>query len=316
MGINLGRDKTIDDLERHLADISRYDDEAEYGDEVYDVRLNPNLTEDEVGDALFWARFMRGIMLVIGSAGAGKGLFANMLAWKLRYYFGKRVLMDYKPRKLFDEVCKAGGYPPYIPFNTSVLVEQLGRMSEVATVNTRMAQSGVKYDEALGSSVHEWVSTKGRVFLKNSVLVLDEFKRYVDKRRPFNPIGLTLYDVFDIWRHLDILIIGIAIDERELDQKRCIPKLTTIVRCTWLNDYTVKKHNLAPYSAMVDITPVRYVGIAGEGVLDMSSPTIRRIVEGGKPRECLGGKRWVDIYNTKDAKDIFVPKSLRKAARD
>lgn len=304
--------KTIEDLKRKFGDSVLYDEEQEYGDNVYDFKLNPTLTAEEVEDALFWARLMRGIMLVTGSAGAGKGLFANMLAWKMGYYFGKKILLDYKPRRLFGV---------YHPFNEQVLVNQLSRMSNVAAVSVKKgiveSGGGRKSSELLENVAHEWIdSSNGQVFLKNSVLVLDEFKRYMYKRRPHNPMGITLGQIFDLWRHLDILIIGIAIDERELDRFSCIPKITTLVRCTWLNDYTIKKYNYAPYSARVDITPVRYVGVAGEGVLDMAGKTITRVVEGGKPRECLGGKRWVDIYNTKDPKDIFVPTSLKWAGKD
>lgn len=323
--------KSVDDLLK-VDESLLYDESPEYGENgLGHPNINPCLTEEEVEDALFWLRFHRGIMLVVGSAGAGKGLFANMLAWKMRYYFGKKVLLDYRPRKLFDEIANPEEYRKYqpsdlqtyyrhIPFNEKILVDQLRRMSKVAAVGVRdgvvQSNGGKKESPLLDNLAQEWTSRIGQVFLRNSVMVLDEFKRYFYKREPHNPMGRTLGKVFDIWRHLGILIIGIAIDERELDRFNCIPKITSIVRCTWLNPYTIKKHNLAPYSTMVDITPVKYVGVAGEGVLDMASPTIRRIVEGGRPRECLGGKRWVDIYNSEDAKDIAVPAGLGKAARD
>jgi hypothetical protein len=307
MVVDLRQIKTVEDLEglSRLEQESLFDESPEYG-EVYDFQLTPNLTAEEVEDALFWARFMRGIMLVDGPAGSGKGMVSNMISWKMKRYFNKKVLLDYKPRRAFGV---------YHPFNTQVLVEQLGRMSSLAKGDE--VQANIAFQNPLMKDLtHEWMTSKGQVFLKNSVLVLDEVKRYMDKRRPFNPMGLVLDDIFDIWRHLDILIIGATIDKNKLDQKRFIPAMTTEIRCTWLTPYTVQRHGLSEYSALYTIYPLRYVGAAGEGVLEVAGRPINRVIEGGKPRECLDGKRWVDIYNTKDAKAISVPKSLRKMAKD
>jgi len=306
MVLDLRQVKTIEDLAGLDEDVL-FDETPEYGEGVYDFQLNPNLTAEEVEDALFWARFMRGIMLVDGPAGSGKGMVSNMIAWKMKRYFNKTALLDYKPRRLFGI---------YHPFNTQVLVEQLTRMSKYVSAGVKESRGGMQQSQILKDLAHEWVSKKGQVFLKNSVLVLDEVKRYMDKRRPFNPMGLVLDDIFDIWRHLDILIIGVTIDSRKLDQKRFIPAMTTEIRTTWLTPYTLKKHGLSDCSALYTIYPVRYVGQAGEGVLEVAGKPIHRVIEGGKPRECLGGKRWIDLYNTKDAKAISVPTSLRKLAKD
>ena len=306
MVTDLTKIKTVEDLDK-LDESTLYDETPDYGDGVYDFKLNPDLTAEEVEDALFWARFMRGIMLIDGPAGSGKGMVANMIAWKMKRYFSKKLLLDYRPRRLFGS---------YHPFNTQVLVEQLTRMSKFATNGIKESKGGKQKSQLLKDLAHEWVTDKGQVFLKNSVLVLDEVKRYMDKRRPFNPVGLVLDDIFDIWRHLDILIIGVTIDRNKLDQKRFIPAMTTEIRTTWLTPFTVLKHGLSEYSALYTIYPLRYVGQAGEGVLEVAGKPIHRVIEGGKPRECLGGKRWVDLYNTKDAKAISVPKSLQKLARD
>jgi len=305
VAIDWAKIKSVEDLFR--LDDNLYDESPEYGDDVYDFNLNPDLTDEEIEDAMFWSKFMRGIMLVSGPAGSGKGLFAIMLAWKMRYYFGKTIMLDYRPRRIFGK---------YHPFNQQVLVDQISRMSQVATgeVQQEIAKTkgGTEENPTLDGMTREWIATSGKVFLQNSVLCLDEFKNYMYKRRPHNPMGITLGHIFDIWRHLDILIVGMTIDQSELDRYSCIPKLTTEVRCSWLTEHTIQKYGLAPYSCMATIYPLRYVGTAGEGVLEVSGKAHRVIVEGGKPRERLGGKRWVDLYNTKDAKIIQAPKSLTR----
>lgn len=305
--IDLSRIKTAEDL-LALQDDGLYDESPEYGENPYEVQLNPLLTPEEVKDAMFWAKYSRGIMLVTGAAGAGKGLLANMVAWKMKYYFSKTALLDYRPRRLFG---------PYHPFNETVLVEQLSRMTNIAegSLSKEVEKNEKKANPMLQNLTREWIASQGKVFLQNSVLVLDEFKRYAYKRRPSRAIGLVLSELFDLWRHMDILIIGIAIERKELDRFWCLPKLTTEVRCQWLSENAIQKYDLAPYSCLATLYPLRYTGIAGEGILEVSSRPKKIIVEGGKPRECLGGKRWVDLYNTKDAKIIQPPTSMLKAVK-
>lgn len=296
------RIKTVEELLALESDANLYDESPGFEDDnPYGVKLMPGLSDEELEDAIQWMPYTRGLMLVTGPAGAGKTMFGNTVGWKMKRYFGKTVFLDYRPRRLFGV---------YHPFDEAVLVEQLARMGNVATGEVIGANK-----EQLQGMASEWVSKQGIVFLKNSVMVLDEFKRYHHNRRPHNPMGIVLSQVYDIWRHLDILIIGLAIDKHELDRFSCIPKLTYEVRCEWLMESALEKYGLWPFSCKATIYPLRYVGIAGQGVLDIAGPPETFVVEGGKPRAALGGKRDIDLYNTKDAKAIHPPSSILRRLR-
>lgn len=295
--------KSIGDL-LGIEDSSLYDESPSIEDEG-DLVLPVDLTEEEVEDALFWARYRRGFMLITGAPGAGKGLLAIMIAWKMRFYFGKTILLDYMPRKAFGL---------YHPFNDAVFVDQLARMSDVARGNVEKgiaeSKGGKKHSELLENVTREWIAKEGQVFLKNAVLNLDEIRRYLYKRRPFGPVGMVLGDLLTIWRHLDLLVIGMTLDKNELDTFSCIPRITSEVRCAWLSEKTIEEYGLAPYSAKCTIYPTKYMGAFGQGILEVSGKPETFVVEGGKPRERLGGLRWVDLYNSKDAKIIKAPRSL------
>jgi hypothetical protein len=78
---------TVDDLKK-VDPVLLYD-EAEIRDPIDMRKLRPDLTEEELEDAMFWKRFVNGIMLVVGEPGAGKGVFLHMCSYKLKYYFVK-----------------------------------------------------------------------------------------------------------------------------------------------------------------------------------------------------------------------------------
>lgn len=97
-------------------------EEVETRQDIDMVKLNPNLTEEEIEDAFFWKNYIRGLMLVTGEAGAGKGIFMHMVAYKMRYYFNKLIITDTKPRESFGM---------NIPFSIPMFVEQVARMEEI-----------------------------------------------------------------------------------------------------------------------------------------------------------------------------------------
>jgi hypothetical protein len=271
--------KRFEDLVRLEDEAGLYDESPGFEDDnPYGVELMPGLSEEELEDSMIWMPYTRGVMLVKGPAGSGKGTFANPLAWKMKRYFGKVVFMDYRPRRLFGV---------YHPFNEAVLVEQLARMSNVATGDVMRADK-----KELEGMTSEWVSKYGMVLLRNSVLVLDEYKKYHYNRNPNNPMGKVLSQVYDIWRHMDILVIGIAQDKRELDRFSCIPKITFEVRCEWLLASTLDKYGFWPLSCKATIAPMKYVGITGEGILDIAGKPETIVVPGGKPQRSL---RAIDV---------------------
>jgi hypothetical protein len=274
-------------------------DEMGDKDGLYDFQLNEGLEEWEVKEALRLSTISRGIMLVTGAPGGGKGLFANWLAWKLRHYFkGKKVFLDYKPRKLFDMYA-----PPdnkYHLFNSQFMSEQLKAMAQVAGTNLTTEKSDEELKgKALKKAVADttslakgWVE-KNQLLLRNGVMVLDEFKRYFHNRRPHNPYGILLGNVITVWRHLDLLMIGMTPFKREIDAISCLPYVTHHVKCSW---------NGILDCAEARVFKIRYVGT--RGVIEITGKPIKITIDGRRPRKELGGNRYYDLYPSKNITDL------------
>ncbi len=280
--------RTIEDY----ANIDGLYDESEDNPNPYGVTLNPNLSAEERADALFWQHYTRGIMVVDGPPGSGKDLFATVVAWKMKRYFNKTAILDFKPRKIFG---------PYMPFNEQTFGAQLGRLNEVAGFNDKTG-SQKKQKEIIGN----WVASEGQVLFKNSVAVFQEFRRYFYKRRPFLPLGMCLADVFDIFRHLDLLVIGTCVDARELDDHSCLPKVTYRARAMPAKDEYGRP---IPASTVVRIRSCTWMSHISQ--LQERGQIVPVHVDGLKPRPQLNWKRYVDLYPSNNAQSIIVPKSLR-----
>lgn len=266
-------------------------------DELFHDEINPKvftMSDEVIEDALFWAERQRGIWLILGAVGSGKGALINSTAFKCKFFFGRTPILDYKPTEAF-------GY--YELFNTQRFVSMLEEMSMVAKgevqAEVKRTRDGEIQSKLLEDLSHEWFETKGKVMFQHSVLVLDEFKRYMDRRRPHRPIGLVLGDLFTIWRHLDILILC-ATTYREYIDRRAFREMTTEARCIWLGNWRT----------LAKIYPVKYIDATG--VLEKGEEMIPYRIDIAKPREILDGKAYKDIFNTTNLIALNVPKSLRK----
>jgi len=199
-----------------------FDESAGYEDET-GVRFASGLTLDERRQATILYRLFNelwGVCLVVGDPGAGKDLLGNYLSYMIKRSFPwKRILRDEKPRQLFGEYAGL--------FNEDILREDLIRMREVAR--------GVKIslvDALMEKAADDWVSSRGQVLLKNSVLYLTEYWRYCYNREPHNPMNKTMGGIHKEKRHLDVLVIGTGQLETELDKKTCLPWVDWKVTCT------------------------------------------------------------------------------------
>lgn len=160
-----------------------------------------------------------GVAITVGDPGSGKDTFGNYITNRMKTYFPwKRILRDEKPREL---------YGPYDGlFNDEVLHEDLARMKAVA-----VGLKGKSHDEALEKAADVWVSEKGVVLLKNSVLYLTEYWRYCYSREPHNPMNKTMGGIHKEKRHIDTLIIGTTQLVQELDKYTCKPWIDWRVTC-------------------------------------------------------------------------------------
>ena len=325
--------RTIEDLDKipqHLL----YDNSVEVPADWLKIRDDITLTSDEIEEALFMKNYTRGIMLVTGMAGQGKGMFVHQWAYKLRRYFGLNIITDTRPRPLMGRC---------IPFSRAFYVEQIKRMHEVATgikwegnwVKLECVECGnetiLKKDKKLikcsncngvmketveSELVNDiipaqlpdgrWMSSRGEVFIRRAVWILDEFgSKYMSRMDVMNPIHRDLLTkLFPIWRHLQSMIIGVGQEMAELDP-HCFDKLTSKVECTKLLD----KGKPERLIFRAKLYPLRFISSIGE--LEVKGKVVRLLIDGDKPRDYLGGKAFHDLYNHQQAVALDLAAGLK-----
>lgn len=266
----------IEEQVKELLDIpaeeysNMYDDSPDpYADESNYIKIMPGLTPLEKAEAALLYPFSRGLMIVSGPPRSGKTLFANTIVWKMHRYFGKPILLDYKPRQLMGK---------YIFVDAKFLSSQM----DVMTSN------------ALGE-----IDSRSLLRFQNAAMGLDEFKRYMNKRRPMTKMNEYIGNLIRVMFHLDILIVGITQDaNNDLDPRTCLPYVSHDVRCQWC---ATRKD-----TAIVQIYPMRFV--SSHQVIEVSGKPFQMVLDGGKPRPALNGKRYFDLYASKNITSLYVGK--------
>lgn len=214
-------ERQMNSTKTRVASHDLFDETLGYEDEA-GIRLAEGLTPRDINQAKILYNLFNelwGLCLVVGPPGAGKDLFGNWLSYTLKRFFPwKRILRDEKPRKLYGEYAGL--------FNESVLADDLARMRAVAK-GVGIAQLG----EVMEKAADDWVTNKGRVLLKNSVLYLTEYWRYCYKREPHNPMNKTMGGIVKEKRHLDCLILGTTQQIEDLDRFTCLPWVDWKVIC-------------------------------------------------------------------------------------
>ena len=318
-----------DELKRlaNLAEDERYQplyDDSPPMESADEITLNAGLTDEQITDALFWHQFRNGVMLVSAEAGEGKGVFGNMVAWKFKRYFpGCKLILDYLPRRPM-------GFYHY--FDKNFIVKQVDRMAllakgEVSDDYELPPDYEVPKEKVENFRVQakEWVSSEGEVFFQNSIAILDEYRRRHNKRRPHDPLGILLTDIYNVRRHLNTLIMGITVKPRELDDKTCIPHVKYHVkmrRACKVEDI----HNARYHTFVATMHKVKYDTVL-EKLVNLGKP-YSFLINAARPRPEIGEKPedykdmtfdpkspyycWYDLFNSENAIALNIPKSLRK----
>jgi len=181
------------------------------------------LTRKGVPEALFWAPYTEGIMLVEGLQGAGKSLFLTTMGWKFKKLFDKPICMDYHPKDAFGEHKYIGE-------------EELLAELEAVSIAAKTQKEGRAKGEAL---IQKWIESGPGSYLQGSALLLQEGYRYFDRRRPMDKLGILYGYLVQQWRHYGMLIAVEATRVQLLDDYRFIPYINYWVKCGWIgNNHT------------------------------------------------------------------------------
>lgn len=284
----------LEDEIRHMPIMREplYDDSPDpYADETGYIKVMPGLSAVEKTEARMLHRYSKGLMIVSGDPGSGKGLFSNTFAWKIRRYFGKPLLLDYHPRPLMDYKAPHR----YTPFDVDLFVEEMEKMHEVSRgVNIyqkALDNASIIENTDVPISYDKWLETQGKLRFQNAIIVLDEFHRYMDKTRQMANINKYMGGLIRLWRHLDLLIIGVTQNANDdLEAKRCLKYVSHDVRTQWC---AFRKD-----TAICQIYPMRYV--SSDQVIQIAGKPFKIMVDGRKPRRALNGKRYYDLYPSKN----------------
>jgi len=255
---------------------------AEELEQLDDFPLREGLGYRARKGAEFLYSIARGVMLVTGKPGSGKDLFGVALAAMNKYYFDRRILLDFLPRRAFGE---------YTLFNAKVMMQEINKMARLAGVEgIEESNDNKEKDEFIDEASKKWVENEGEVLLKNGVLYLSELKRYCYNRNPHNPFNKLVGAICTQWRHLDLLIIGTHVQKHEIDQYSYLAYVSHWAKCSW--------SLTRPNTTDVKISRGAFIGV--NNVYDVVSKPVSMHVDGGKPREFLKGKRFYDLYYTRN----------------
>ena len=200
-----------------------FDESAGYEDDT-GIRLTKGLSVQERKQATKLYRYFNdlwGLCIIRGEPGAGKDTFLNwFLSTCKRYYPGKRILRDEKPRLLF------GKYDGL--FNEEQIKDDLTQMRAVAK-GVAISQ----LDAVLEKAADKWAkSERAKVLLQDSVVGLTEYWKYVYNREHNTPMNKTMGGIHKMGRHFNTLIVGCTQLESDLDKKTCKPFINWRVTCT------------------------------------------------------------------------------------
>ncbi len=285
-GINWANIRTLDEFLATEGD-RLYDDSPPA--EPVGVELADDLTDYEVQDAMRWAPFTRGVIVITGVPGSGKTLLMHVLAWKFRRYFRMLPILDAKPKRPFGE---------YILYSSEFLVEQCRRI-DLFTSAASVTQSRDRH----------WYTERGEIFLRHAVIGLDELKRYLPRDAQMDSVCQLWLSLFTLWRHLESVIIGACTKKSDLTDA-CYPEITCEVKCQalaqapglYLATLYPLRYNTATMSFNVTQKPVRIV-------TDVLTP----ITADRHPP--LAGHTWGDIYHSWNAQSVRVPRVLLRRYR-
>lgn len=255
---------------------------AEDEDDMGDFPLREGLTWRVKKEAAQLRTISRGVMLVTGDPGGGKDLFGVSVCARQKYLFGRHALLDFLPKRAFGE---------YTLFNMPVMLREINKMAKLAGVEgIEGSKDSEEVDQFVEEATKHWaLEGEGEVLLKNSILYLQELKRYCYNREPHRRVNKFIGAINSVWRHLDLLVIGSHVLEHEIDRYTYLSYAKIRAHCTWCVS--------RPYTTEVRIR--RGAFASGDNVFVVEGRPLTIYVDGNMPRDWLNGKKFFDLYKSK-----------------
>ena len=278
----------------HLELPDTYYDDAHLED-LYNIPVvldNPTWRQQK--EIELYKTLYRGIMLVSGKPRSGKDLFGVSFSSLNKLYFGRPILLDFKPKRLFGD---------YIPFDPDLFIHEINKTARQTKfvsddTETRMTE---KESDYFTNHSQEWLNNNESLF-KNAILYLSELRRYCYSRNPMSRMNKFVGGLCVIHGHLDLLILGTHTDYKEIDYKNFLSKVTIWAQCKWSR---TRINN-----TRVIIKRGSY--ISEFGTFDAPLKDVIYWVNGVTPHSYLEDKRFYDLYNTQNAVNLkpVMPKEM------
>jgi len=262
-----------------------------YVDEINTMRdfpLRAGLSWKRRKEAALYLRIGRGTMGVFGPPGSGKDQWGISTAYLNKYYFGRKILLDFLPKTLFGD---------YVLFDGSVMVREINKMAKLAGVEgIDKTKDWKEYEEFVGGATEKWATEgEGYSLLKGSVLYLSELKRYCYKRNPHNRFNKFVGSINSVVRHLDLLVIGTHVFENEIDTYTFMQ----YVHIAGMKVYCTRMLPPREHETMAQVHRYGYIG-ADCAYGNLAGKPLTFYVDGNAPLEILGGNRVYDLWESKN----------------
>jgi hypothetical protein len=226
-----------------VIDTELYDDTPLDGLETHPP-LSDALTDGEIeAAAKLEPLYYGGLALITGYPGCGKDSTGMTLAWRLKRYFGKPVILDQRPRQLFGK---------YTFFDEKFLMNEMDKIRKAARGQDNSEEDDEAKVKELNKSLDQMLQKNLRFY--NCVCVFSEFGRYMDYHDYGSKMSRLISRVIEMFRHNKMLIIGQAQHRGKLQVKPCLDYVT----------YDIKPVPQTEGIQYAKIIPHKIVG--GEGV--------------------------------------------------
>jgi hypothetical protein len=224
----------------------------------------------------------RGFMLINGEPGSGKDLFGVFVAKFMNYCFGRPVILDFRPKRLFGE---------YTFLDSVAIIRMITELAkELRVEGIEGSQDKSELAQFMEEAVVRWLlEGKGWDIFHGAVYYVSELKKVAYNRNSPSRTNKFTGTLGTVWRHLDLLFMGTHVYENELDIKAFLQyaKLRAYCSQTWNPDLfkiTINRGNYAGPNFVLS---------------NLSIKPLTLWINGAEPRDFLGGKRIYDLYLTK-----------------
>lgn len=194
---------------------------------IFDMPLNPTLTESELLEALVLRDYARGTMIIYAAndkaaVGSGKTTFMVWLFRKLYRLFFRPIVMDFYPTQKFIDLVDGN----FTFIDNEIVLQQMKQIHQLTKVNPKAIEGK-----------DQWiVDGKSGTTLRNCSVGKDEADKDADCRRSSSNQNVAETDWFKRWRHFNILLAHATPFPGDMDRKRALERYMLKVQCEGIRE--------------------------------------------------------------------------------